>query len=97
MVKHIVLFKFKEGIGWTDPRAVAAEEALVALEHQVPEIKGFFTGRNYSERPIAYDFALIADMEDREAVKRYGVNEDHVAGVKLWAEIATWHIADVEY
>src|SRR5436190_10543473 len=97
MIKHIVLFKFKEGIGWDDPRALAAEKAVEALGEQIPELKSWFTGRNISDRPIAYDYALVADVADREALQRYLVNSDHVAGVKKWAEISAWNIADIEY
>ena len=97
MIRHIVLFKFKEGVSWDDRRTSEAEAALARLGSVVPELQSWFSGRNITDRPIAYDYALIGDVTDREALQRYLVNADHVAGVKLWAEISTWNIADVEF
>ena len=64
---------------------------------KIPELRTWFTGRNISTRPIAFDYALVADVDDQEALQRYLVNPDHQAGVKLWAEISNWNIADIEY
>jgi hypothetical protein len=97
MVKHIVIFKFKPGVSWDDPRALEAEDAFINMGDKIPEIKGYFVGRNFSERPIAYDYALIADVEDREAIQNYLIHPEHQAAAKLWAEISTWNMADVEF
>ncbi len=97
MIRHIVLFKFNDGISWNDPRATEAEKALVGLASKMPEVQSWFVGRNFSERPIAYDYALIVGLSDREALQSYLVNADHQAAVKLWAEISHWNLADVEY
>lgn len=97
MIKHIVLFKFKEGVTWDDPRASEAEEVLVRLGNKIPELRSWFTGRNFSERPIAYDYGLVGEVDDRTALQRYAVNADHQIGIKLWAEISTWIIADIEF
>lgn len=97
MIRHIVLFKFKDGVSWDDPRAVAAEKATIALAGKIPELKSWFVGRNFTERPIAYDYALIAGLEDREALQGYQVNTDHAEVVKLWDVISSRVIADVEY
>ena len=97
MIRHIVLFKFKDGVSWEDPRAVEAEKATIALAGKIPELRSWFVGRNISDRPIAYDYALIAGLADREALQGYITNIDHVEAVKQWAEISAWNIADVEY
>jgi hypothetical protein len=84
MIRHIVLFKFKEGVSWDDPHAVEAEKAIIALAGKIPELQSWFVGRNITDRPIAYDYALIAGLQDSEALQRYLVNIDHAEAVKLW-------------
>ncbi|MFJ9646211.1 Dabb family protein (plasmid) [Streptomyces sp. HUAS TT3] len=94
MIRHTVLFRFKPGIDWSDPRAGAAEAATAGHPDRIEEILGWEYGRNLTDRPVAYDFALIGTFADREAVDRYLIHPDHVRGVGLWREIATWVVAD---
>ena len=45
-LRHVVLFKFKEGTTQSDIRKV--EEAFKALPEKIPQIKGFEWGTNNS-------------------------------------------------
>ncbi|NUS16800.1 MAG: Dabb family protein [Streptomyces sp.] len=95
-IRHIVLFKFKEGVTWSDPRAEEAEAATKGHPRWIPDIAGWQCGRNISDRPIAHDFALIGDFADQDAVDRYLVHPDHVRGADLWRAIADWSVVDFE-
>ncbi|WDO05343.1 Dabb family protein [Streptomyces murinus] len=94
MIRHTVLFRFRPEVDWSDARARAAEAATAGHPDHIEEILGWEFGRNMTERPVAYDFALIGTFADRGAVDRYLTHPDHVRGVELWREIATWVVAD---
>ncbi|GHF31008.1 Dabb family protein [Streptomyces griseoluteus] len=95
-VRHVVLFKFKDGINWSDPRAEEAEAATLRHPLHIPEIANWSCGRNTAARSIAHDFAVIGDFADRDAVHRYLTHPDHVRGVELWRAIADWSVVDFE-
>ncbi|MFJ1643384.1 MULTISPECIES: Dabb family protein [unclassified Streptomyces] len=94
MIRHSVLFRFRPGIDWSDPRARAAEAATASHPAQIKEILGWEFGRNLTERAAGYDFALVGTFGNLEAVDHYLNHPDHVRGVELWREIATWVVAD---
>ncbi len=94
MIRHVVLFKFYQGITWDDPRAVSAEAATRQHPAHIPEILAWECGRNHANRSIAYDFALIGTFRDEMAVDRYLTHPDHLRGVGLWREIADWRVVD---
>jgi hypothetical protein len=96
VIRHIVLFKFKPGISWDDPRAQEAEQIAAKVGSEVPELHTWQSGRNISDRPIAHDFAVIGLVDDEEALERYLVNPFHQEAIKLWREISDWVIADLE-
>ncbi|MFD3558639.1 Dabb family protein [Streptomyces sp. NPDC058686] len=96
MIRHIVLFKFKDGISWDDPRAEEAERVAAKVGDEVPELHEWTAGRNISTRPIAHDFAVIGLLDDEEALERYLVHPFHQEAIRLWREISDWVIADLE-
>ncbi|MEU5040862.1 MULTISPECIES: Dabb family protein [Streptomyces] len=97
MIRHLVLFKLNEGVERDDPRVVAGEEAFRALDGKIPEIRFWELGWNFSDRPIAYDFAINSGFEDAAALRTYAEHPEHQAGVALWKEFATWVVADYTY
>lgn len=48
MIRHVVLFKFKPGIDWDDPRAAAGERTAAKVGSEVPELRDWRYGRNIS-------------------------------------------------
>jgi hypothetical protein len=96
MLKHVVLMKFKEGI--TDAEISALEQGLGALPAKIPEIKGFQFGRDVVHSERSYDFALVSDFENLEAMQRYQVNPEHVPVVGLVRSLSASILAvDFEY
>ncbi|WP_043266811.1 Dabb family protein [Streptomyces sp. CT34] len=94
MLNHVVLFKFRPGVTWDDPRALQAERASRRHPVHIPEILSWECGRNTTDRDIGYDFAVIGRFSDHQAVESYLSHPDHVQGVELWREIATWAVVD---
>lgn len=83
MLKHVVLFKFKEE---TDAAAIEKlADGLGALPDIIDEIKEFVFGRDIIGSERSYDFGLISLFDDLEAMQRYQVHPEHqkvVAHVK---------------
>ncbi|NJQ01106.1 Dabb family protein [Streptomyces zingiberis] len=96
MIRHIVLFKFKPGVSWDDPRAREAERVAAKVGGEVPELHEWKFGRNISGRAVAYDYAVIGLVDDEAALERYMVHPFHQEAIRLWREISDWNIADLE-
>ncbi|MEU9332939.1 Dabb family protein [Streptomyces sp. NPDC048290] len=96
MIRHLVLFKLNEGVSPDDPRVAAAVASFDGLDDRIEELREWELGRNISDRPIAYDFAINSVVEDPAALRRYLEHPDHQAGVALWRAVATWVVADFE-
>ena len=73
MVKHIVLYTFKEGVNKDDAVKLIAS-VLEPLVGKIPglthmEIRGAFDGM---------DYALYSEFESREALQNYAVHPLHL-------------------
>ena len=77
MLKHIVFLKFNPGTSEDDIKDV--EKGLAGLPDRIPEIKHYEFGRDILRSERSYDFALVSEFEDREAMKRYQVHPYHFA------------------
>jgi len=75
MLKHLVLLKFKPGVG--DDEISDLEKGLASLPREIPEILGWSFGRDLRPEKI-FDFALVSDFADSEALGRYRVHPKHV-------------------
>ena len=94
MLRHIVIFKFREGVTRDDPRVVEVYAQLAQLPGHIPEVLQWEQGHNVSGRDIAYDLALYSSFESREALQRYSDHPAHRAVVERLREICTWHVVD---
>lgn len=79
MLKHIVLFKFKPDTKEDD--IINAEKGLAGLPSRISEIKRYEFGRNVVQTDRSYDFALVSEFDDIEALKRYRMHPYHLAVV----------------
>lgn len=96
MLKHVVFMKFKDDV--TDAKISALEQGLAGLPGTISEIKGFHFGRDVIHSERSYDFALVGDFENLEAMQRYQVNPAHVAVVALVRNLSSSILAvDFEY
>jgi len=81
MIKHIVMFKFKESAEGNDKaeNIQSLKSKLEALPGKIAEIKFFEVGVNFSDVPVAYDLVLDSEFEGKEALYSYQKSPDHVA------------------
>lgn len=95
MIRHIVLFKFKPGVSWADDAVLAAENVARRVGDEVPDLRYWYAGRNFSDRPVAYDFVVIGLLADEDALRRYMEHPFHQGAIAQWRAISDWVIADV--
>ena len=90
-LRHVVLFKFKDGTTAEDIKKV--EDAFAALPGKIPEIKGFEFGINNSPEGLAkgftHCFLLTFDSEEGRAI--YLPHPDH----KAFGKVLRPHLDDV--
>lgn len=81
MLKHIVMWKFKEDVDGKNPQDHARwmKEHLEALVGVIPEIRSLEVGVNINPSEMAYDAVLISTFDDAEAMRRYKIHPAHQA------------------
>ena len=92
MVKHIVLYTFKEGVN--------KEEAITVIRDSLYPLVGKIAGLQQLEVKLAFngmDYALYSEFESREALEKYAVHPLHEAAKENFKHfIATRVAADYE-
>ena len=92
MVKHIVLYTFKEGVN--------KEEAISIIRDSLYPLVGKIPGLQQLEVKLAFngmDYALYSEFESREALENYAVHPLHEAAKGNFKHyIATRVAADYE-
>ena len=93
MVKHIVMYTFKEG---TDK-----EEAIRVIDSALTPLVGQIPGLLHLEVRLAFngmDYALYSEFESREALAAYAVHPLHLeAKEKFHHFLDKRYCADYEY
>ena len=84
MIKHIVLWKFKEN---TEKERENFLERLLSLNGVIPEIKNAEIKRNVNMNGENYDAMLVSEFETIEDMEKYKVDPRHVEVSKLCKEI----------
>jgi len=77
MLKHVVCLKFKPGTSKSDIEDI--EKGLASLPSRIPEIKRYEFGQDILHTERSYDFALISEFEDQDAMGRYQTHPYHLA------------------
>lgn len=84
MVKHIVLYKLKEGVD--------KAQAVEVIRTQLEPLVGVIPGLLHMEIRQAYngmDYALYSEFESRQALTDYAVHPAHLAAKEHF-----WHFLD---
>ena len=84
MIKHVVMWKFKEN---TEKEMDEFLEGLKSLENQIPEIKSMQVGKNIDNDE--YDAILISEFESVEDMKKYKTDPRHVKVSNMCKKIRT--------
>ena len=75
MIKHIVMWKFKEN---TEKEREEFLERLLALNGVIPEIESAEIKRNINMNGENYDAMLISTFENLEDMNKYKVDPRHL-------------------
>ena len=80
MIKHVVMFKFKDQAEGADKaeNIRSLKSQLEGLVGKIPEIKFFEVGVNFDKSPVAYDVVLCSEFESEEALRRYQKHPEHM-------------------
>ena len=75
MLRHVVLFRWNEG---TEPAHVDRVEAeLRAMLGRLDLVRAWTLGRDAGLREGNADMALVVDMDDADAFRRYSADAGH--------------------
>ena len=93
MIRHIVMWKFKE-----DQREnmLVFRDRLLALRDKIPEIREMEVGININPSERSFDAVLVSVFDSMDALKSYSVNPLHVAVSDFCKTIRT-QSASVDY
>lgn len=86
MVKHIVMFDFKD-----DNKQENLEKAkamLEALMGKIPTLIGMEVGINFSEEARAMDLSLYSEFDDKEGLEVYATHPAHLEVVAFIKSVA---------
>jgi hypothetical protein len=101
MVKHIVMWRFKEEAeGKTKAENIAiVKEELLALKGKIPQITDDFeVGINFTETDTAYDAVLVSSFKSREDLLAYRNDPRHKAAAAYNKKVRSERVVvDYEY
>ena len=85
MLKHIVMWKFKEAAeGATKEENLRKAKSLLdALPPTIPQIKTFEVGIDTLHSDTSYDLVLISGFDDEASLVTYQKHPEHVAVVEF--------------
>ena len=86
MVKHIVMFDFKEEN--KEENLLKAKEMLESLLVTVPTLKSMEVGINFSKEDRAMDLSLYSEFDDIEGLELYANHPEHLEVVKFIKSVA---------
>jgi hypothetical protein len=86
MVKHIVMFDFKEKNKKLN--IAKAKVMLEALLVTVPTLKKMEVGINFSEEDRAMDLSIYTEFDDLEGLETYATHPEHLKVVEFIKTVA---------
>lgn len=75
MIKHIVMWKFKES---EHESMLLFRDRLLALKGKIPEIRLMEVGININPSDRSYDAVLISEFDSMDDLRAYSTNPLHV-------------------
>ena len=80
MLRHVVMFKLKDGAPADTTKSL--EAGLHALSQSIPDISSYRYGADLGLREDNFDFCVVAEFADADAFARYVVHPDHQAFIQ---------------
>ncbi|MDY4589009.1 MAG: Dabb family protein [Oscillospiraceae bacterium] len=94
MIKHIVMWKFREG---EQENMLLFRDRLLSLRGKIPEIRSMEVGININPSDRSFDAVLVSEFDSLEALRAYSENPLHVEVSKFCKSIRTAsHSVDYE-
>lgn len=93
MIKHIVMWKFKEN---ERENMLLFRERLLALKGKIPEIRAMEVGVNVNPSDRSYDAVLVSEFDSLDALRSYSENPLHVEVAEFCKTIRTGSVS-VDY
>lgn len=85
MIVHIVMFKFKEKN--RERNLLEMKKRLEALVDLVPTLNSMEVGIDFSNSQRSFDLSIYSTFDDKEALKAYGIHEEHLKVVEFVKEV----------
>ncbi|MGH9031942.1 MAG: Dabb family protein [Acidimicrobiia bacterium] len=73
--RHVVCLRWADGT--TDEEVARLREMLVGLPAAIPELRRYHFGHDARAAEGNYDFAIVADFDDREGWRAYQEHAEH--------------------
>lgn len=91
MIKHIVMWKFKDQAHGNDraTNARLTKEKLEGLRGRIPGLLAIEVGFDFSAGPASADLVLYSEFSDEQALQAYAAHPLHQAIVPFVAEAAS--------
>ncbi len=99
MLKHIVMWKFREFADGAlrTQNLHHAKTLFEALPAKIPQIKMLEVGSAIEHSDQSYDFVLIAEFTDRDGLKEYQAHPEHMKVVDFLSRVqAGKAVIDIE-
>ena len=99
MIKHIVMWRLKEGAHGNDRATNAGliKTMLEALQGQIPGLLKIEVGIDFSKTDASYELALYSEFESRAALEAYQIHPAHKAVLPFIGEARSERVmADYE-
>ena len=93
MLTHVVMFKLRDR---SADHVAHCRQLLEGLPPLIPEIRRFDIGVNAIDSPRSYDFVLISEFDNVDALQRYQVHPTH-AEVQAYLRDNAEAVAVVDY
>jgi hypothetical protein len=85
MIKHIVMFKFKDDV--SHERIELIKQVMDDMPAKIPQILKFETGLDVKRGPKSFDLVLISEFESLDTLEQYRVHPAHQTLIKLLEDI----------
>ncbi|MFI3257290.1 MAG: Dabb family protein [Spirochaetales bacterium] len=92
MIKHIVMFKFKEN---AHENAQKLKEMALALYGKIPALRSIDIGINEKPSDAAQDLVLTGEFDDFDGLQEYAVHPEHQKVLEfIKAHTSERHVVD---
>lgn len=77
MIRHIVLFKYNDGLTQADPEVAATRQALTDLGPTLPIVRGWEVRQCFGDQAVSHDLILLAQFDTKADLAAYAVDPEH--------------------